>query len=128
MQVADRFHLVKNMSTTLEAVLLQHPAHLRQAARLAAGIPPPVRSDGTSVAAAADRDMEHQPTYSSRLLQRLANHSEVNRLRANGLGIRAIGRTLALSRNTVRTYLRSAQLPVPAFVRPQPAHRVAQAA
>jgi hypothetical protein len=125
-QVADRFHLVKNMSTTLEAVLLQHPAHLRQAARLAAGIPPPVHMDDTPVDVVANKAAEHPSSYSSRLLQRQANHTEVNRLRAEGMGIRAIGRTLALSRNTVRSYLRTDRLPAQVFPRTRPAHLVAQ--
>src|SRR3954453_15691291 len=113
-QVADRFHLLRNSSDALRTVLDQHHRDLRAAARIAAqplvsdepavlepGVPPeaerPMRAAERRSRAAQDR--------------RDARFAEVARLRGQGLSLKAIARTLGLGRKTVRRWLRAGQAP-----------------
>jgi len=112
-QIADRFHLVKNVTEVLERVLQRHhaalataAAHLTQAARAAAlsGAPadaaPPVASQLRPVREQVQRQARRQTRY-----------EDVRQLRTQGLGVRAIARETGLARNTVRRFLAAPACP-----------------
>ncbi len=119
MQVADRFHLLRNLADTLLPVYEQHAKHIRKAtsastsdaartptpatAALCEGVlrtlPPPTASP------------KQQAQAAQRRAARLALYEEVRALHTQGWPIRAIGRQLGLNRNTVRVYLRAAEFP-----------------
>jgi len=124
-QVADRFHLVKNLTEVLERVLQRHHAarataadHLTQAAR----------ADAAPAGATAD---ERAPTASQpqaareqaqRQARRRARYEAVRQLQDQGLGVRAIARQTGLARNTVRRFLAAPTCPAR---RPRPARATA---
>jgi len=97
-QVADRWHLLKNLGDALEQVLsreyhalvLLGPAGVpeREAADLVAGTPPPP-----------------VPPVTPRAARRRAQFARVGALHATGYPIRAIAREVGIARNTVRAYL-----------------------
>jgi transposase len=102
-QVADRFHLVRNAVETLERVLARHPAALRAAVTAAEapagdGAAPPAP---TAVPATPDPRRE----------RRLARYAQVVALRRAGRTLAAIGEATGLSRPTVRTYANAATFP-----------------
>jgi transposase len=84
-EVADRWHLLKNLSTAVEKTCRQHRACLRR---------PTVTDAGPSLAVPATPLLD-------RVRQR---HRDVTELAATGLSLTAIGRRLQLDRKTVRRY------------------------
>ncbi len=106
--VADRWHLLENCSAAvLEAVKRNMPA-LRAAAQ-------PTTSGPTAVAItvvpAADPDAPPTLTSAQRLQyegwqRRIQVHGEVKRLHEQGVTVRQIAREFALSRKTVRRWMR----------------------
>ena len=122
-QVADRWHLLRNGSDALRQVLDRHPAQLRQAARavtaeLDAAAAPPEPRPPTKV----------EQGQRDRYAKRRARFEEIARLHQQGIGARAIARTLGLARNTVRHWLRRGQAPTwrkgrrPSLIDPYAAH------
>jgi len=116
--VADRWHLLENCSAAvLEAVKRNMPA-LRAAAKPASSAP---AAAATTVPPAADPDAP-PPMTSAQQLQwqgwqrRVQVHGEVMRLHQQGVPVRHIARELALSRNTVRRWVRGEQ---PELYRPR---------
>lgn len=105
-QVADRWHLLRNCTDALQAVVDRNRRHLRDTARTvversAAGLPsPPPRP--------ATRLERHQR---ARQADRDARFAEVARLAAAGLGLRTIARETGLARNTVRGWLATGRAP-----------------
>ncbi len=118
-QVADRWHLLKNVGDILERVVARHGDVLRAAARstspdepapveivtaqvgpAAAGEPPlpaaPLRPPRRSVGAARQQD----------------RFAAIHALQQAGRSVSAIGRELGLSRPTVRKYLRAEACPM----------------
>ena len=112
-QVADRWHLLKNVGDALERVLQGQPAALRAAAAAE-------RAEASTETPADARPWEEPPTLdvvssgaSGRGNQRLqARYEQVLALAAEGLSGRAISRQTGLSRMTIRRYLRAAACPV----------------
>jgi transposase len=105
-QVADRWHLLRNGSDALRQVLDRHPAQLRQAARavtaeLDADVAPPEPRPPTKL----------EQGQRDRYAKRQARFDEIARLHQQGLGARAIARTPGLARSTVRRWLRRGQTP-----------------
>ncbi|GHB30827.1 hypothetical protein [Streptomyces chryseus] len=83
--MADRWHLLQNLSTAVEKTCRLHRECLRQ----------PAGSETISASA----------TQETPLLDRIRRrHAEVNELAATGLSLNAIGRRLQLDRKTVRRY------------------------
>ena len=109
--VADRWHLLENCSAAvLEAVKRNMPA-LRAAAKPASSAP---AAAATTVVPVADSDAPPPMTSAQRLQwqgwqRRVQVHGEVMRLHQQGVPIRHIARDLALSRNTVRRWVRGEQ-------------------
>ncbi|KMO96053.1 ISL3 family transposase [Streptomyces roseus] len=85
LEVADRWHLLQNLSTAVEKTCRRHRGCLRQSA--GPGTSPPLAAPETPLL--------------GRIRQR---HAEVNELAATGLPLSAIGRLLRLDRKTVRRY------------------------
>lgn len=84
LEVADRWHLLQNLSTAVEKTCRRHRDCLRRPAGPEAS---PLATPETPLLA--------------RIRQR---HAEVNELAATGLSLNAIGRRLQLDRKTVRRY------------------------
>jgi transposase len=92
-QVADRWHLLHNLSVAVERVVARHRSNLREPHR----VPEPPAADS----AAADED-------SALAARTRARHAEVHQAVRRGLTITAIGRDLRLDRKTVRRYASAA--------------------
>lgn len=113
-QVADRWHLLKNVGDALERVLQGQPAALRAAAAAAD------HAEGSAEVPSDARPCEEPPlpdavpsAAAGRGNQRLqARYDQVLALAAAGLSGRAISRQTGLSRMTIRAYLRAAACPV----------------
>jgi transposase len=112
-QVADRWHLLKNVGDALERVLQGQPAALRAAAQPDA--PEPVPTVTAASPALGANATPPAPTGApppgcgdQRLQERYA---QVTTLAAAGLTIRAIRRETGLSRMTIRKYLRASACP-----------------
>jgi transposase len=94
-QVADRWHLLHNLSGAVEKVASRHRRCLRQptepppSVEPSPPVEPPPRPDG------------RRPTNTRR------RHAEVHALLAQGMAIKAIARRLGLDRKTVRKYART---------------------
>jgi transposase len=124
-QVADRFHLDKNVTEALERYLLRQHRSLRQASRAEED---PLRT-GTRV---AGQDQEVASTASAanpppapspvpttrdacqardRRARRLGRYEEVVALGAQGLSVRAIAARTGVSRGTVQKFLHAGSFP-----------------
>ncbi len=111
-QVADRFHLLQNLTQVLERFLATQSSVLKaidlahhQASRTLQ-IPPP--KSPTAQAQKAEQ----------RRQQRLANYEQVYQLRQQGFKVQDIAHHLGMGKRTVFTYLAS-----PEFPEWQPSHR-----
>jgi len=109
--VADRWHLLENCSAAVLEAVKRHLPALRAAAQ---------PTSGAAVAAAVIATPAADPTApppmtSAQRLQyegwqrRVQVHDEVMRLHRQGVPVRHIARDLALSRNTVRRWVRGEQ-------------------
>ncbi len=109
--VADRWHLLENCSAAvLEAVKRNMPA-IRAAAQPAFTAP---SAASATVVPVADPTAPPPMTSAQRLQwqswqRRVQVHGEVMRLHQQGVPVRHIARDLALSRNTVRRWVRGEQ-------------------
>src|SRR3954468_11235004 len=116
-QVADRFHLLRNSSDALRTVLDQHHRDLRAAARTAAQQPEPSMPEEPAVSEPGVPPQAERPMRAAERRSRAAQErrdarfAEVARLRGQGLSLKAIARTLGLGRKTVRRWLRAGQAP-----------------
>jgi len=119
-QVADRWHLLKNIGDALEQVLGRQRETLRAALDPApAALPVPA---GTTPGAAESLPASHTATPASLSAtvprstpadgRRALLYKEVHDLHGQGLSLSAIGRRLGLTRVTVRKYLRAGSCPV----------------
>jgi transposase len=137
-QVADRFHLLKNIAETLERILARHQRDLKVAAEAANAPSPderaiPALPDQTSSAEPQTQAIVSAPLATStgsqpaalvspskarqnqeraaRRQRRLDRYTQVHDLFARGFTQRAIARHLRLSRNTIRRFLRVEEFP-----------------
>jgi transposase len=115
-QVADRWHLLKNVGDALERFLLGQQAALRHAHAA------PLATAVTSSAIDRPSQAEEHPAPVQRgravpptpgTVRREARYAQIIALRAAGHSIRAIARQTELSRMTVRKYLRADGCPGP---------------
>ncbi|HEU5424049.1 MAG TPA: ISL3 family transposase, partial [Nitrolancea sp.] len=102
-QIADRFHLVKNLGEALERLLDRQHAALRTAARAAAvaevAAVPAAPSPELAAPASADPTPARPPTRAQRELaqrhaRRQARYDEIHRLLAQGMSLWALARHL----------------------------------
>src|SRR3954467_4756623 len=121
-QVADRWHLLRNGSDALRSVLDHHHRHLDEAAQIDAAVTvePAVNDntlDATSTLDAASAQDTGLPVTKAeqRSLdaqqRRDARFEEAVGLREQGMTIRGIARTLGVGRKTVRRWLRAGHAP-----------------
>lgn len=114
-QVADRFHLVKNLGEVLERLLDRHHAALRTAARAGAAAeaeeapeaPSPAPTDPPPARPATRAQREQAQRHA----RREARYDEIHALLAQGMGLRAVARHLGIGRDTVRRMARAAECP-----------------
>src|SRR5205085_5200138 len=104
-QIADRWHLLRNLVDALEKLFQQE-----YAARRAAAEPAPAEEAGSAAATATDAPAA---------TRRQALYEEVRRRAALGSNQSEIAAALGLSRSTVTRYLAMADLPPPASRRPR---------
>lgn len=103
-QVADRWHLLKNIGDALERILGRH----REALRAVTISPPPT----DPAAPVSPPTAVRPPVATPGDARRRALHKEVHELHQRGLSLSAIGRRVGLTRVTVRRYLRAVVCPV----------------
>nr|WP_232298788.1 ISL3 family transposase [Granulicella tundricola] len=105
-QVADRWHLLRNLSEALKNALSPHHRLLTQAARSSMGeVPGVVTSPQPSVP-----PWELRASLRNRE-RRFSRYEEVHRLGQTGASHAAIGRQLGLDHRTVRKFLRTETFP-----------------
>ena len=115
-QVADRWHLLKNMRETLERVVDRYQASIREAARTAISLvngKPPTDShpepkpDPNATSSLPRRQQQQQ----QRRARRLERFERVRELHSQGVTFLAIAHRLGINRNTVRRFVRAATFP-----------------
>jgi transposase len=105
-QVADRFHLLCNLTSAVERVLEQHRTTLAKAIVPVMAEPSPPSAD--SVRKAKSSHAQHRE---DRHQCRVDRYNEVVRLHRQGMSQQGISRTLKIQRKTVRRFLRAGQYP-----------------
>lgn len=113
LQVADRFHLLRNVGNALKAVL--HLQRWRQPATVAQPAGVPVMASELPASPAQHAKEFAQPTPRKR-----AMWEAVQQRRGLGQSLRQIARAVGLDRRTVRKYLTAEQPPVYPPRRPRP--------
>jgi len=105
-QVADRFHLLRNLREAVERVLTRHTAVIEDAWQQSrpASVPPPPIAPASALTRSQQLSHERRQRRCERYQQVLALHQR-------GISKRAIGRQLGLERKTVRYWLRAGQFP-----------------
>lgn len=104
-QVADRWHLLKNVTEMFDRLLQQRGRAVREASK---AMRDEWNAQVTALPMPQTRYEERKDEHRDR---RLARYEEVIALRRQGAGIRAISRHLHLSRNTVKKYVRAEAFP-----------------
>ena len=109
-QVADRWHLLRNLGEAVRAVVDRHHADARQAARQ-------VIQDLAVAAHAAAMAVEKRPSAAELRLRdayarRQARYEEAARLRQGGMSLRRVAALLGVERKTVRGWLRAGHAPL----------------
>jgi transposase len=106
LQVADRFHVLKNLVEAFQQVLGHEHAALRAAAEAVTGAPlrPTTRP----------RTARQQQARETAQARRPARYETVRRLRAQGKTIREIATELRMGQNTIQHLLRAESCPLPA--------------
>ncbi|MFG1943345.1 ISL3 family transposase [Nonomuraea sp. NPDC048826] len=103
-QVADRWHLWRNLGEAVERTVTRHRDHLQALA----AAPPGMRTDASPPAAPSVppcSPADRQDRIAARTRER---HAAVHALLEQGQGLREIARLLSLGRNTVRRFARAA--------------------
>ena len=113
-QVADRWHLLKNVGDALERLLQGQPEAVRSAAHAQPSPAPPA-------SVPADTSETNQPASPAATTpaarhgrgdqRREERYTRVKALAEAGYGVRAIGREIGVSRPTVRKFLRASTCP-----------------
>jgi transposase len=122
-QIADRFHIFKNLMEAVEQSLSRHHSILRQAAT--AILPEQYQAAISDVnkilsLAATPKSKSEELRSQQRREKRLARFQEVKRLHKEGFSIRAIGRELGMDREAVRNFIRAEIFPERALVLSKP--------
>lgn len=110
-QVADRWHLLKNLGDVLERVLTREHGRLKEAA---AQMPNEPAADPPSEQMVTRAEQERR----DRRARRVERYSTVQELKAKGFSISAIARTTGLARRTVQTLFHAEIFPERAVRRP----------
>ena len=108
-QVADRFHLLCNLTAAVERSLESRRAELHSVAEARNQENKPALAEAP--AAEADRKTRSERQKEERRQRRLDRYNEVVELNRQGMSQNDISRTLHLERKTVRRFLRAGQFP-----------------
>jgi transposase len=107
-QVADRWHLLRNLGEAMERLTAQHATHLRQAAKQNQAAKPeapvPPETSPARLPHAEQRRLE-------RCAAREALYNKVKALRQQHLTAQAIAKETGISQRTVQRFLRAEQFP-----------------
>lgn len=106
-QVADRWHLLKNLSELVEKVLIGKQSLIKQAFQMAFQ-PGKIPKEFNIEISEINLDSKSESLTEVR---RREIYKKIKELFSQGIGIRKISRILKLNRNTVRKYLRAAEFP-----------------
>jgi transposase len=116
-QVADRWHLLHNLTDALQRAVDHHQPLLAEVAKEVAAVmavaPPAVQalaSESASPPPLATLSRAEQSKQDSRA-RRKAQFEQVLELQRQGVSLREIGRQLNVSRNTVRRFVQNEQFP-----------------
>lgn len=116
-QVADRWHLLRNLRDALKGAADRHHAAVQSAAREAAAPPqdsppaPAIAEAEPTASPVADLPAQEDEPQHARRSRRIATYEQVVKLHQEGLSRRAIAARLGLDRNTVRRYLDAGSFP-----------------
>lgn len=108
-QVADRWHLIKNLRGALERLMSKMSSRLREAAKAPSRTESPRKHIGPR--SSPPRTPAHQQRMESNRARHLARYEEVVRLHAAGRSISTIARETGLDRHTVRHFANSPSFP-----------------
>jgi transposase len=109
--VADRWHLLQNLTEAVQRVVERHSSRLREIVQERAGSPEPERPEPAQETPLALPISSAEQRRRAREEQRQARCAEVLRLHAQGLPILAIARQLRMHRRLVRQYIHVGVLP-----------------
>ena len=109
-QVADRFHVLKNLVEAFQQVLAREHAALRAAAEAVTGTPTGTPLLPATRPLTAPERRARQTAYTRRQVR----YETVQRLRAEGKTIREIATELRMGQNTIQRLLGTETCPVPA--------------
>jgi transposase len=111
LQVADRWHLLKNLGEAVQKFLARHTSALRQAAYVAAGLDEPTPAVATTPPPAPPRRARPRkpPTLTAQQQWQQTMYQRVQELVAHGWSMAAIGRELKMSKRTLYKYRDMAQ-------------------
>jgi len=110
-QVADRWHLLRNLGTAVQALADRHSAAARRAAQPALDEQPAVADIPLPTLAPREPTTAERTSQAS-LARRQARYEEAARLRADGMSISRIAVLLGAERQTVRRWLRLGHAPL----------------
>ena len=116
-QVADRWHLLRNLRDALKGTADRHHATIEAAAREVVTNPqgeqPPPHStnSGSEPTAALSRPSQTVEQPAATITRREATYEQVLALQQQGLSRRSIASRLGLDRSTVRRYLEAGSFP-----------------
>jgi transposase len=116
-QVADRWHLLKNLREVVERVINGHRRKLREAAQTLS----PYRTASEVVKAHSlpelrpkqwsPRSTKELARQQAKRARRVERYEEIKAMRATGASISAIARRMGMQRETVRHFLRADEYP-----------------
>ena len=109
LQVADRFHLLKNGVEALERLVGRHYRQIQEAANKVQDQRTPQGSAQEEVAPPIAAQTRVQREKAQRREKRLARYERIVELQGQGASISAIAETLCMSRRTVRRLLRAGE-------------------
>ncbi|HWH60821.1 MAG TPA: ISL3 family transposase [Terriglobales bacterium] len=105
-QVADRFHLLCNLTSAVERALEQKRSALAKSDPVVLSVPEPLQADGAAAVPTRTEEVRER-----RRQKRLARYNEVIALSRDGMSQQGISHTLHIGRKTVRRFLRAGQFP-----------------
>jgi len=110
-QVADRWHLLKNLGDALERLRTRHHKALREAAECPQQDVTLVHSPEPTPLCSSPIDPADKADRSARRERRVRRFEEIGRLVSEGHSLRAVARRTGMARNTVLRLARCEQFP-----------------
>jgi transposase len=112
LQVADRWHLLHNLTEALQRAVDRRSALLSQMAKEVAAAITPTPPIATEASASSSPTLSRADQQKQQSRQRRMNrYQQVQELVEQGASLRQIGRTLKMSRGTVKRLVRCEQFP-----------------